>query len=199
MEGRYPTTGTCPPACLKHNLHWHAQWNKVTDPQLLHPSEYTTLCTWAVQSCTMQPCISPGHPLHLFNLVSWGWRSMPPRERKTEVGELGCDDLFKPLHREDWANVWRHLVDILIPFVEPLNMFTETDDLWVKVIHTEMEFGYEIPTITCRSFALLCNSHNVTFTFKQISYFLGPRFWKYQMFTHVQPYTSDHKGLLNKN
>lgn len=113
---------------------------------------------------------------------------------KTEVGELGWDDLFKLLHREDWANVWRHLVDILIPFVEPLNMFTETDDLWVKVIHTEMEFDYKVPTITWRSFALLCNSHHVTFTFKQISYFLGPRFWNYQISPCVQPYTWEHKG-----
>lgn len=113
---------------------------------------------------------------------------------KTEVGELGCCDLFKPLLREYWANVWRHLVDILIPFVKPLNMFTETYDLWVKVIHTEMEFDYKIPTITWRSFALLCNSHNETFTFKHRSYLLGPKFWNYQIPPCVQCCISEHKG-----
>lgn len=149
------------------------------------------------KACTMQPCISLQHPLHLFNLVNQVISNVKINVstwEKTEVGELGCCYLFKPLHREDCANVWRHLVDILIPFVEPLNVFTETYDLWVKVIHTEMEFDYKIPTITWRSFALLCNSHNVTFTFKQISYFLGPRFWNYQIPPHVQAYTSEHKG-----
>lgn len=73
-------------------------------------------------------------------------------------------------------------------------MITETDDLWVKVIHAEMEFDYEIPAITWRSSALPCNSHNLTLTFKQKSYFLGARFWNYQIPPCIQPYTSEHKG-----
>ena len=122
---------------------------------------------------------------------------MPPRERKrAEVDELGCHSLFKSQHREDWTNVWRHLVEFLIPLVEPLNMGTEADDLWVKVIHTEMEFDYTIPAPTWRfCFALHCNAHNVTFPFRQLSTsFLVARFWNYQILPCVQPYTSEHKG-----
>lgn len=75
-------------------------------------------------------------------------------------------------------------------------MCTEADDLWVKVIHTEMEFDYKIPTTTVRfCFVLHCNSHNVTFPFKQLTTsFLVARFWNYQILPCAQPYTSEHKG-----
>lgn len=110
--------------------------------------------------------------------------------------ELGCCSLFKSLHRKDWTNVWKHLVEFLIPFFEPLNMRTEADDLWVKVIHIEMEFDYKIPKTTRRfCFVLHCNSHNDTFPFNQLStFFLVAGFWNYQFLPCVQPYTSERKG-----
>lgn len=189
IQCRYPTSGACPSACLKHNLKWHKQWNNVPVLQQLHPSEYATLCTCAVQSLQMQPCISLQHPLHPFNLVNqvisevkvnataWeknrsGWAGMRWFVQVTAQGELSkCLEAsgrhsysfcwaFEYVHWDRWS-------------------VSKSDSYW-----------------NCKYWNLITKfqQSHVTFTFKQISYFLRSRFWNYQIAPRVQPYRSEHKG-----